>query len=84
MFLHDKWSYWHIRLSYIYVAHSKLVTLLGFGCRTRRKGFAHYVIGQLKSIGMKFYNTDLHIDIIQVTEEKQQIHTIFQVELSYP
>ena len=47
--------------------------------RTRRKGFVHYVMGQLKSIGMKFYNTELQIEIIQVTEGRASTHTVLKV-----
>ena len=47
--------------------------------RSCRKGFVFYVMGQLKEIGMKFYNTEIDIDIIQVTEGRNNTHIVLQV-----
>ncbi|ELT93390.1 hypothetical protein CAPTEDRAFT_91580 [Capitella teleta] len=44
--------------------------------RSRRKGYLHYVMGQIHQVGMDYYNTEVHIEIINEEETMGLTHVI--------
>ena len=54
-----------------------------YGChlhyRSHRKGFTHYVIGQLKQCALKFYNTHVDIKVLGEEEENTNTHVIYNL-----
>ncbi|KAL7635086.1 UNVERIFIED_CONTAM: hypothetical protein RMT77_014071 [Armadillidium vulgare] len=48
--------------------------------RSKRKGYAHYTMGQVKEVARHFYNTDIKIELIREEMEFDTSHVIFQVE----
>ncbi|XP_036363133.1 soluble guanylate cyclase 88E isoform X4 [Octopus sinensis] len=47
--------------------------------RSSRKGFVHYVIGQIKAVGKTFYDTDIDVKIIKHEESADSSHVIFDL-----
>ncbi|GAB1601348.1 soluble guanylate cyclase 88E-like isoform X1 [Argonauta hians] len=47
--------------------------------RSSRKGYVHYVIGQIKAVGKTFYNTDIDINIIKHVESADSSHVVFDL-----
>ena len=47
--------------------------------RSSRKGFLHYVSGQIKAVGRLFYNIDVEIEVLNYTENKQGSFALFQL-----
>lgn len=33
-------------------------------CRSKRKGYLHYAMGQLRQMGKQFYDTDIHVEVL--------------------
>ncbi|KAL8614430.1 hypothetical protein ACOMHN_007766 [Nucella lapillus] len=49
--------------------------------RTRRKGFVHYVRGQLRKVGEVFYKTDVDITVVSQKESNDGAqHVVFQLD----
>ncbi|CAF0750645.1 unnamed protein product [Adineta ricciae] len=48
--------------------------------RSRRRGFVHYVIGQITEVGRRFYDTDVEIEIISQREEFDVTHVVFELK----
>ncbi|XP_013410650.1 soluble guanylate cyclase 88E isoform X3 [Lingula anatina] len=48
--------------------------------RSKRKGFLHYVKGQIKTVGSLFYNTHVEIDVISHRETEDLTHVVFQLK----
>lgn len=47
--------------------------------RSSRKGYVHYVIGQIRAVGKTFYNTDIDIRIHSHIETEGSSHVIFNL-----
>ncbi|XP_067655948.1 soluble guanylate cyclase 88E-like [Haliotis asinina] len=47
--------------------------------RSRRKGFLHYVKGQIRQVGKVFYNTKVEIYVISEEIVKDRVHVIFRL-----
>ncbi|CAF3507607.1 unnamed protein product [Rotaria sordida] len=48
--------------------------------RSRRRGFVHYVVGQITEIGRRYYNTDVEIEIISEREELDVTYVILELK----
>lgn len=48
--------------------------------RSRRRGFVHYVIGQITEVGRRFYDTSVEIDIVSEREEFDVTHVVFELK----
>ncbi|CAF1102878.1 unnamed protein product [Rotaria sp. Silwood1] len=48
--------------------------------RSRRRGFVHYVIGQITEVGRRFYDTNVQIDIVSEREEFDITHVVFELK----
>ncbi|KAJ8405484.1 hypothetical protein AAFF_G00319570 [Aldrovandia affinis] len=40
------------------------VYFLGFVGKSKRKGYLHYAMGQLRQMGKQFYDTDIHVEVL--------------------
>ena len=47
--------------------------------RSKRRGFTHYTMGQLKAVAKTFYNLNLDIEVINQEVVFDTIHVSFQV-----
>jgi len=47
--------------------------------RTKRRGFVHYVKGQICQVGKQFYNTDVTVDVVLEEDDDIMIHVVFQL-----
>lgn len=47
--------------------------------RSRRKGYLHYVMGQIHSVAREFYNTDLTIDIVKEEESMDMCNVVMRL-----
>ena len=47
--------------------------------RSKRKGYVHYVKGQIRQVGNLFYNTKVDIDVISEVERDNMSHVIMKV-----
>jgi guanylate cyclase len=50
--------------------------------RSKRRGFVHYTIGQLRSVAETFYKLDLQIEVLDQEVKFDTIHVSFKVDLS--
>ncbi|KAK3581513.1 hypothetical protein CHS0354_031857 [Potamilus streckersoni] len=78
--LHEylRFSYSKLRPPSFFVQHeSKTGLLLHY--RSRRKGFLHYVKGQIRQVGKTFYNTDVKIDVISEDTTDTMTHVVFKL-----
>ncbi|CAF3126355.1 unnamed protein product [Rotaria sp. Silwood2] len=48
--------------------------------RSRRRGFVHYVVGQITEVGRRFYDTNVQIDIVSEREEFDITHVVFELK----
>ena len=48
--------------------------------RSKRRGFVHYTIGQLRSVAATFYKLDLEIEVVDQEVKFDTIHVSFKVE----
>lgn len=47
--------------------------------RSKRKGYVHYVKGQIRQVGKMFYNTKVDIDIVSVQETDNMNHVVMKL-----
>ncbi|XP_019641303.1 PREDICTED: soluble guanylate cyclase 88E-like isoform X3 [Branchiostoma belcheri] len=47
--------------------------------RSRRKGFIHYVKGELRQVGKQFYQTDIEVEVLNHDETDDQTHIVFRL-----
>lgn len=47
--------------------------------RSKRKGFVHYVKGQIKQVGKMFYNTKVDIDVIEQRSTDEMTHVVMRL-----
>ncbi|XP_032237321.1 soluble guanylate cyclase 89Db isoform X1 [Nematostella vectensis] len=47
--------------------------------RSKRKGFKHYVIGQMHEVVKQFYDMSIQIDILAITETTNQCHVAYRL-----
>ncbi|XP_035673438.1 soluble guanylate cyclase 88E-like isoform X3 [Branchiostoma floridae] len=47
--------------------------------RSRRKGFIHYVKGELRQVGKQFYQTDIEVEVLNHDETDEQTHIVFRL-----
>ena len=47
--------------------------------RSKRKGFIHYVMGQIRQVGLKFYDTDMELEILHLEETNSGTVAILQL-----
>ncbi|CAF3149719.1 unnamed protein product [Rotaria socialis] len=48
--------------------------------RSRRRGYVHYVIGQIMEVGRRFYDTKVQIEIISEQDETELSHVILELK----
>ncbi|CAF3607480.1 unnamed protein product [Adineta steineri] len=48
--------------------------------RSRRRGFVHYVVGQITEVGRRFYDTKVEIEIVSQKEEFDVTHVIYELK----
>ncbi|XP_063398615.1 soluble guanylate cyclase 88E-like isoform X2 [Mytilus trossulus] len=47
--------------------------------RSKRRGFVHYVKGQIVQVGKQFYNTEVKVDVILEEDDDIMIHVVFEL-----
>ncbi|XP_047473714.1 soluble guanylate cyclase 88E-like [Penaeus chinensis] len=47
--------------------------------RSKRKGYAHYTMGQIKQVARRFYNTDMEIVLLKKSTVTDTLHVTFQL-----
>ena len=47
--------------------------------RSKRKGFLHYVKGQIRQVGKVFYNTNVEIEVLNVEENMDMTHVTMRL-----
>lgn len=47
--------------------------------RSKRKGYVHYVKGQIRQVGLLFYNTKVDIDVISEEETENMTHVVMKL-----
>lgn len=47
--------------------------------RSKRKGFVHYVKGQIRQVGKLFYNAEIHIDVVSTEVHESMTHVVFRL-----
>lgn len=47
--------------------------------RSKRRGFLHYVRGQIRQVGKQFYNTEVNIEVLLEEDDDITIHVVFQL-----
>ncbi|XP_047736437.1 soluble guanylate cyclase 88E [Hyalella azteca] len=47
--------------------------------RSKRRGYAHYAMGQIKEVARHFYNADLEIELIREDMQFDTSHVVFQL-----
>eukprot|EP00918_Siedleckia_nematoides_P079159 GHVU01173366.1.p1 GENE.GHVU01173366.1~~GHVU01173366.1.p1 ORF type:complete len:849 (-),score=82.73 GHVU01173366.1:1182-3413(-) len=47
--------------------------------RSRRKGYLHYVIGQIRQVGLHFYNTPIDIEVTLEEDTLDMTHVVMQL-----
>ena len=47
--------------------------------RSKRKGYVHYVKGQIRQVGIMFYSTKVDIDVINLEETEHMTHVIMKL-----
>ncbi|CAF0757906.1 unnamed protein product [Adineta ricciae] len=79
--LHEymRYTYPRMRPPSFYV-EKETVNGLTLHYRSHRRGFIHYVAGQITEVGRRFYNTEVEIKAISESEEFDIVHVIFQLE----
>lgn len=50
--------------------------------RSRRKGYVHYVMGQIRAVGKNFYATDITIDVLKEEESMDMCTVIMRLNFS--
>ncbi|CAF1069591.1 unnamed protein product [Rotaria magnacalcarata] len=48
--------------------------------RSRRRGYVHYVIGQITEVGRRFYDTNVEIEIISEQDEIEISHVVLELK----
>ncbi|CAL4131771.1 unnamed protein product, partial [Meganyctiphanes norvegica] len=48
--------------------------------RSKRRGYAHYTMGQINQVGRLFYNTDIEIQLIKEEVKFDSCHVTFQLK----
>ena len=78
--LHEylKFSYPRLRAP-SYFCDNETQTGLHLHYRSKRRGFVHYTMGQLKAIGETFYNIKLEISVIDQEVKFDTVHVSFQL-----
>ena len=78
--LHEylKFSYPRLRAP-SYFCDNETETGLHLHYRSKRRGFVHYTMGQLKAIGETFYNIKLEISVIDQEVKFDTVHVSFQL-----
>ena len=51
--------------------------------RSKRRGFVHYTMGQLKSIAETFYKLELQIEVLDQEIKFDTIHVSFQAGIKF-
>ncbi|CAF3366353.1 unnamed protein product [Rotaria sp. Silwood1] len=79
--LHEymRYSYPRMRPPSFYV-ENETAEGLTLHYRSRRRGFVHYVIGQITEIGRRYYNTDVEIEIVSEREELDVTYVILELK----
>ena len=47
--------------------------------RSKRKGFVHYVKGQIRQVGKLFYNVEIRIDVVSIEVQENMSHVVFRL-----
>lgn len=47
--------------------------------RSKRKGFVHYVKGQIRQVGKLFYKVEIHIDVVSIEVHDNMTHVVFRL-----
>jgi guanylate cyclase len=47
--------------------------------RSKRRGYVHYVMGQIQKVALNFYGTEVEVEIIENEESKAGTHCIFKL-----
>lgn len=47
--------------------------------RSSRKGFLHYVTGQIKAVGKFFYHIEVEVEVLEYNENKEGSYALFQL-----
>ncbi|ROT84041.1 putative Soluble guanylate cyclase gcy-31 [Penaeus vannamei] len=47
--------------------------------RSKRRGYAHYTMGQIKQVARRFYNTDMEIVLLKKSTVTDTLHVTFQL-----
>ncbi|KAK2163097.1 hypothetical protein NP493_1482g00001 [Ridgeia piscesae] len=72
----------YLRFTYPYMkppsfyCEDETATGLKLHYRSRRKGFLHYVIGQIRAVGQIYYNTVIEVEILKEEESLDMVHII--------
>ena len=78
--LHEylRFSYPKLRPPSFFVEEESL-TGLTLHYRSKRKGYVHYVKGQIRQVGKMFYNTKVDIDVVSVQETDNMTHVVMKL-----
>ncbi|XP_052800959.1 soluble guanylate cyclase 88E-like isoform X2 [Mya arenaria] len=78
--LHEylRFSYPKLRPPSFFV-EEETVSGLTLHYRSKRKGYVHYVKGQIRQVGALFYNTKIKIDVISEEETEHMTHVIMKL-----
>lgn len=47
--------------------------------RSKRKGYTHYVMGQIQKVAIMFYNTEVEIEMLEVDESAKGTHCVMKL-----
>ncbi|XP_035673582.1 soluble guanylate cyclase 88E-like isoform X3 [Branchiostoma floridae] len=51
--------------------------------RSRRRGFVHYVKGQLRQVGFLFYQTEINVEVLKETDHAEGLtHVVFRLHFN--
>ena len=65
-----------------YFCDNETDTGLELHYRSKRRGFVHYTIGQLRAVAKTFFKLDLQIEILDQEVKFDTIHVSFKVHQS--
>lgn len=51
--------------------------------RSKRKGYLHYAMGQLRQMGKQFYDTDIHVEVLSEQMVGDYSHVTMRYTLAH-